>query len=253
MLEICAIASGSNGNCYYIGNGKDAILIDAGISYKQIISRMMSKNLDPAKLRALFISHEHSDHMRGARVLSKKLDIQIWLTSGTFTNTYNNLLPCHPHFFTPGSVITVEDFKIHTFLKNHDAAEPCSFRVEYRGKSIGVFTDIGEPCDNVLTHIKQCDALFLESNYDEKMLMEGSYPYYLKQRIASSRGHLSNLQALQLLEKYAWKDLRCVFLSHLSAENNCPELALAAMNSLNSKFEIRLTSRSEATDVFLLC
>ena len=252
MLKICAIASGSNGNCYYIGNEKDAVLIDAGISYRQIITRMNSRNLDPAKLKAVFISHEHSDHMRGARVLEKKLNIQVWLTSKTYYISYINLLPANPRFFSPGSIIAVEEFKIHSFLKNHDAAEPCSFRIEYRDKNIGVFTDIGEPCSNVLSHIKHCDALFLESNYDEKMLMEGGYPYYLKQRIASSKGHLSNMQALQVLEKFAGTSLSCVFLSHLSADNNRPWLAMETMNPLKSKFEIRLTSRTEAAELYTL-
>jgi phosphoribosyl 1,2-cyclic phosphodiesterase len=252
MLEICAIASGSNGNCYYIGNEKDAILIDAGISCKQIISRMIGRNLNPEKLRAVIISHEHSDHIKGVRVLAKKLNIQVWLTAKTYYNTYRNLLPDNPRFFTPGSIITVEEFKIHSFLKNHDAAEPCSFRIEQGGTNIGVFTDIGEPCSNVLSHINQCDALFLESNYDEKMLMEGRYPYYLKQRIASSKGHLSNIQAVKLLEHYAGKNLGCVFLSHLSAENNRPAVAIAAMQPLSSKFELRMTSRYGASEVFKL-
>jgi phosphoribosyl 1,2-cyclic phosphodiesterase len=252
MLEICALASGSNGNCYYIGNEKDAILIDAGISCKQILKRMAEKGLNPLKIKAAIISHEHSDHIRGARVLAKKLNIPVYLTAKTYIAAYKNMQPAYPRFFEPGAAISVGEFQIHSFLKNHDASEPCSFRVEYSGKNVGVFTDIGEPCDNVVSHIGLCDAVFLESNYDEEMLRTGSYPYYLKQRVASSHGHLSNVQALKLLEENAGTHLRCVFLSHLSAENNTPELALAAHQPLTARFEVRLTSRYGPADVFRL-
>jgi len=252
MLEICAIASGSNGNCYYIGNEKDAVLIDAGVSCKQILLRMESKGLNPRKLKAVFISHEHSDHMRGARVLAKRLNIPIWLTAKTYYATYKNMQPAYPQFFAPGSELQIGEFTVHPFLKNHDAAEPCSFRVEYSGKNIGVFTDIGKACNNVTSQLAKCDVLFLETNYDEQKLTNGSYPFFLKKRIASSVGHLSNIQALELLEDHGGKNLKCVFLSHLSAENNTPELALTSFKTLESKFKVRLTSRYEAGEVFVI-
>lgn len=252
MIEICALASGSNGNCYYIGNEKDAVLIDAGISCKQIISRMKEKGLRPEKVKAVFISHEHSDHIRGARVLAKKMHLPVYISAKTYLAAYHNMQPAFPRFFDPGSEIKVGEFTIYPFLKNHDASEPCSFRISYGDRNIGVFTDIGEPCSNVTTHLELCDVIFLESNYDEEMLRTGSYPYYLKQRVASAHGHLSNVQAFRLLEGSAGSRLKCVFLSHLSAENNTPELAMAACNSLASRIEIRLTSRYAAADIYTL-
>lgn len=252
MIEICAVASGSNGNCYYIGNDTDAILVDAGISCRQILMRMRDKGLEPEKVKAVFISHEHSDHMRGARVLEKKLKLPVYLTARTYNAAYNNMKPAWPKYFTPGERIDVGAFSIYSFSKNHDASEPCSFRIEHQGKNIGVFTDIGEPCDNVKTHLGICDVVFLESNYDEDMLFNGTYPWHLKKRIASSTGHLSNLQAMTLLREDAGVNLRCVFLSHLSAENNTPDLAFEAFKSLASRFEIKLTSRYAAADVFVL-
>jgi phosphoribosyl 1,2-cyclic phosphodiesterase len=249
MLEICAIASGSNGNCYYIGNKKDAVLIDAGISCKQILFRMKEKKLDPVKIKAVFISHEHSDHMRGARVLAKRLNVPVFVTAKTYYASYKNLRPDYPKFFEPDSEINIGEFSVFPFLKNHDAAEPCSFRVEYAGKNIGVFTDIGEPCENVLSHIEKCHVLFLETNYDEQMLWDGNYPYFLKQRIASEYGHLSNRQAFQLLLNHAGEHLKCVFLSHLSKENNSPEIAFNEIKPLESRFQVRLTSRVEASEV----
>lgn len=249
MLEICSIASGSNGNCYYIGNNKDAVLIDAGISTKQILIRMSERGLNPSKIKALFITHEHGDHMRGARVLGKRLQIPVYITAKTYNGSYKNLRPEYPRFFTPDESIQIGDFLIHPVLKNHDAAEPCSFRIEYKNQNIGVFTDIGEPCDNVKSHLQRCDGLFLESNYDEKMLWNGNYPWPLKKRVASEQGHLSNEQALRLLENHAGKNLKLVFLSHLSKENNTPEIALSNMDSLMHRFEIKLTSRYEASEV----
>lgn len=249
MLEICAIASGSNGNCYYIGNESDAVLIDAGLSCKQILQRMKFRGLHTEKIKAIFISHEHSDHLRGARVTSKRLHVPVYMTSKTYMAAYNNLKPDYPKFFEAGDKISVGHFNIHSFLKNHDASDPCSFRIEYDGMNIGVFTDIGQPCENVKNHLQRCDALFLETNYDEDMLRNGRYPYYLKKRVSSSLGHLSNLQALGLLQEFAGPQLKHVFLSHLSAENNTPEIAMEALTVLKEKFELRLTSRYEAAEV----
>lgn len=252
MIEICSIASGSNGNCYYIGNQNSAVLIDAGISFKQIVQRMGERNLNPAKIKALFITHEHSDHISGARVLGKRLRVPVYLTAKTWYGAYKNQRPDFPSFFQPGDVVEAGGFFVHSFLKNHDASEPCSFRVQYGEKSVGVFTDIGEPCENVRNHVEQCHALFLETNYDEKMLWEGSYPYFLKKRVASDVGHLSNDQAFQLLKNHAGSELKYVLLSHISKENNTPATALSALNPLSQEYQIELTSRFEASPVYLL-
>lgn len=248
MLEICAIASGSNGNCYYIGNNTGAVLIDAGISTKQILLRMAGRGLDPTKIKALFITHEHSDHMRGARVLAKRLQIPVYITSKTFNSAYKNMRPHYTRFFKPEEEIEIGEFRVYPVLKNHDAAEPCSFRIEYNNYSVGVFTDIGEACDNVKNHLSKCNAAFLEANYDEKMLWEGHYPWHLKKRVASELGHLSNDQTFSLLDQHA-NLMRLVFLSHISKDNNSPELALQTMQDLSNRFEIKIASRYEASEV----
>ncbi len=250
MIEICAIASGSNGNCYYVGNQNEAVLVDAGISCKQIIQRMKDRNLNPFKVKSVFISHEHSDHISGARVFGNRMQVPVYLTAKTYYGAYKNMRPDYPRFFSAGETIEIGGFEIHTFLKNHDASEPCSFRIQYNGKSVGVFTDIGEPCENVTSHLQKCDGLFLETNYDEKMLWEGSYPYFLKQRVASNVGHLSNKQAFDLLNNHAGENLKCVFLSHLSKENNSPEIAYNSMLPFFNRFDVKLTSRYEAGEVY---
>jgi len=249
MLTICAIASGSNGNCYYVGNSNEAVLVDAGISARQTIARMHLRNLDPSLIKAVFISHEHADHTSGVRVLSKRLKIPVYLTSQTYMAMYMHHRPASPRFFSPGCEIAVGQFRIFPFSKRHDAAEPCSFRIEYKGISTGVFTDIGSACENVIQNIGQCHVVFLESNYDEKMLWNGSYPWQLKKRIASEFGHLSNDQAYNLIMNNSGAQLRDVFLSHLSAENNTPDTAYNRFSELIGKIQIHLTSRYEPGEV----
>jgi len=244
MIEICALASGSNGNCYYVGNEVDAVLIDAGLSAKQILIRIQEAGLDASKIRGVFISHEHSDHVRGVRVLSNKLGVTAWFSQGTLDAISEIDRPISCSVFSPDKSFKVNSFTIHPFLKNHDSAEPCSFRIEHDDWHIGVFTDIGEPCDRVKHHLKKCHAVFLETNYDEKMLWGGSYPYLLKRRVASSVGHLSNDQAYELVRDHAGPELVHVFLSHLSGENNRPELAEEKFKPLTDRFNVCLTSRS---------
>ena len=252
MIEICAIASGSNGNCYYIGNQDEAILVDAGISRKQVLSRMFHHKLNPANVKAIFISHEHGDHFRGVRVLSQKLGVPVYMTSETWDSSWSPNRPASVNIFQPGDTVKIGSFEVHTFLKNHDAAEPCSFRIEHNKINVGVFTDIGEECDNVKHHLNLCQALFLESNYDENMLWAGAYPYHLKARVASAHGHLSNKQAKDLLSENHNPELKVVFLSHLSAENNRPEIALSEFAEFTDKFVVKVTNRYDASEIFTL-
>lgn len=243
MIELCALASGSNGNCYYVGNEKDAVLVDAGVSAKQILLRIQEAGLNASKIRGIFISHEHSDHVRGVRVLAKKLGVQCWFSQGTFDALNLNDRPEGMCVIVPGKAISVCSLVVHPFLKNHDGAEPCSFRIEYDDWHVGVFTDIGEPCPHLISNLRKCHAVFIETNYDEKMLWNGIYPYPLKKRVASSVGHLSNDQAFELIRDHAGPELVHVFLSHLSGENNRPELAEARFQSLSDRFNVKLTSR----------
>jgi phosphoribosyl 1,2-cyclic phosphodiesterase len=244
MMELCALASGSNGNCYYIGNEVDAILVDVGLSARKILIRIQEAGLDVSKIRGIVVSHEHSDHVRGVRMFSNKQGIPTWFSQGTLNVLPDKDKPDRTIVYKPGQSFRVASLIVHPFLKNHDAAEPCSFCIEHDDWNIGVFTDIGEPCEHVIRHLKKCHALFLETNYDEKMLWDGSYPYPLKRRIASSLGHLSNVQAFELIRDHAGPELMYVFLSHLSGENNTPEIAESCFKSLSNRFKICMTSRS---------
>lgn len=243
MIKVCALASGSNGNCYYIGTEKEAVLVDAGISRRQVMKRMKEMKLDIAKVKAVFISHEHSDHIRGLRVLSDLQGIDAYLTHATLQKAHKNYHPEITRIFEAGDVIQVGGFRVHSFAKNHDAVDPCSFRIEVEGQNIGVMTDIGEACDKVKAHLYECNIVFLESNYDERLLDEGAYPYYLKERVKSSKGHLSNRQAVELVETFGSDKLNTIILSHISADNNRVEIAMKDFEHLKNKYRILPTSR----------
>ncbi len=249
MTEICALASGSNGNCYYIGNENEAVLIDIGIYYKRLIERLNKTGLDKNKIKAIFISHEHTDHIQGARSASNKLGIPVYYTKKTYNKSYNKNKAQNFIFFEPDTPYIIGNIKIYPFRKNHDAADPCSFRIEINNKNIGVMTDIGEVDEILQTELSKCDAVFLESNYDEDMLQNGLYPYHLKQRVSSAKGHLSNLQSLKLIENYASPNLKTIFLSHISAVNNTHEIVKNTFKHLSEKYNIILTSRQKATNI----
>jgi phosphoribosyl 1,2-cyclic phosphodiesterase len=256
-LKIASIASGSNGNCYYIENCDEAILVDAGLSTKQIVARMTRLGLSVSKLRGVFISHEHSDHIRGLDVLTRKYQIPVFMTRKTYLSYGRLIKDSLLNFFSPGEQVKLGQISVHPFLKSHDAADPCSFSVTCEEKTVAVMTDIGSQCANVIDHIRNADAVFLESNYDDDMLRTGFYPPYLKRRIASDLGHLSNTQAARLTVEHATSRLQHVFLSHLSANNNTPELALRTFNHFLSqrndlKVEVTLASREKESALVAL-
>jgi len=252
MTEICALASGSNGNCYYIGNENSAVLIDIGIYYKRLIERLNDTGLNKNKIKAVFISHEHTDHVQGARVTSKKLGIPVFYSKKTFHKCYDKNKADNFGFFETDTPYIIDNIKILPFKKHHDAADPHSFRIEVNGLNIGIMTDIGKTDEILNKEFSKCDAVFLESNYDENMLVNGLYPYHLKQRVSSDKGHLSNLQALNLIEKFASPQLKTILFSHISAANNTHQIVKETFKHLSKKYDIILTSRQKATEVIKL-
>jgi phosphoribosyl 1,2-cyclic phosphodiesterase len=249
MTEICALASGSNGNSYYIGNENEAVLIDVGIYYKLLIDRMEKAGLYKSKIKAAFISHEHTDHIQGARVASKKLGIPIFYTKSTYNKCYDRNKADNFAFFKPHMEYSIGNIRVFPFLKHHDASEPCSFRIEHEGINVGVMTDIGTADECLQTEFSKCDVVFLETNYDEEMLFKGIYPYYLKQRVMSDTGHLSNVQARALVENHASDKLKNIFLSHISAVNNSIEIIDQTFAKLSEKYQIKYAPRHKHSEV----
>ena len=249
-LFITSLNSGSNGNCYYVGNDKEAILVDAGISCREIESRMKRLGLHMQKLKAVFVSHEHNDHVKGIHTLVKKHQLPVYITEATKRHGRLNLPRDLVRSFGAHEPVTVGDLAIIAFPKLHDATDPYSFIVSCKDITVGVFTDIGSPCQQVIKYFQQCHAAFLEANYDEVMLDQGNYPYILKARIRGGRGHLSNKQALDLFLNYRPAFMTHLFLSHLSKNNNCPKLVEKLFNDYAGGVKTIIASRYHETSVF---
>ena len=249
-LFIASINSGSNGNCYYVGNHNEAVLIDAGISCREVEKRMARIGLSMNTVRAIFISHEHGDHINGLPVLSKKYNLPVYLTPRT---TFTGRQFIHPDLIYPFIAykpMSVGNISVTAFPKFHDAAEPHSFVVTCGGVKVAIITDIGIVCDHVIRNFTDCHAAFLEANYDEQMLMNGRYPFHLKRRISGGRGHLSNKQALDLFINHKPVHMSHLLLSHLSKDNNDPQLVKEMFDKHAGKTEIVIASRFYESDVY---
>ena len=238
-LSFCSFSSGSSGNCYLIKTEKAAILIDAGISASRIIKGLYRTDTPKEKVKALFLTHEHHDHVTGARVLMKKLtEAKVYASFGTMEGTIKRDIQQKLSFteeisenrrivIEPDEAVKIEDMTVCAFRTLHDAAEPCGYLISSGGKRIAIVTDTGFVPEEIITFVADADVLVLESNHDTDLLRHGGYPYYLKQRILSDHGHLSNNQAADtLLRLFGYYDKkRVVLLAHLSAENNTPAIA----------------------------
>lgn len=249
-LYITSLNSGSNGNCYYIGNNTEAVLIDAGISCRETEKRMKRLGLSMSTLKAIFVSHEHADHIKGIRVLSKKYQLPVYITANTLRSAGKILEKDMIRHFTASQAVNIGKLSIRAFPKFHDAIDPHSFMISSNGINIGVLTDIGNCCDHVIKYFRECHAAFLEANYCENMLMNGNYPYVLKKRISSDTGHLSNEQALELFTKYRSEQLSHLILSHLSKNNNSPDLVDQLFRQQAGSTRIIVASRYEETPLF---
>jgi len=249
-LFIASLNSGSNGNCYYIGNQHEAILVDAGLSGRETNARMERIGLNPKKLKAVFITHEHGDHIKGVRSLVKKFKVPVYITNNTLEQGRIKLKDPFIKHFSPYVPVRIGGLSIVAFPKYHDACDPHSFIVTSNYTNVGIFTDIGRACKDVVHHFKQCHAAFLEANYDEEMLDKGSYSYALKNRIRGGHGHLSNKQALQLFLQHRSPFMSHLFLSHLSENNNRPEIVQNLFRPCAGKTTIVVASRYEETPVY---
>ncbi len=247
MFQTTVIASGSKGNCVLIRTEKTAILLDAGVSAKKIFCALDTLKIDRSELAGVLLSHEHSDHSRSVGAVSRTLKVPIYITRDTHMqasfklgNLYDRI-----RFFASGHTFEVGDIIIHPFTSSHDAIDSCNFtfaKKDLEHAKLGVATDLGYPSKLSTRHLADCTTLVLESNHDEKMLMEGPYEWFLKQRIKSIQGHLSNEQAVGVLSQIMHHRLKNIILAHLSEINNTPEKAERTMREYLAtiRSEIRL-------------
>lgn len=229
-MRLVSLASGSSGNCIYVGSDNTHLLVDVGISGKRIIEGLNNLELSNNDVDGIVITHEHVDHIAGLGVMCRKYNIPVYLTQGTFeaVNRYDKLGNVDYdlfHIINPDENFMINDIEIKPFNISHDAAQPVGYTFFSNGKKVAVATDMGTYNDYIVNNLKNMDAILIESNHDIRMLQVGPYPYILKKRILSDSGHLSNELSGRLISEILHDDLKYIFLGHLSKENNLPELA----------------------------
>jgi phosphoribosyl 1,2-cyclic phosphodiesterase len=249
-MEISVLASGSSGNSVFLQGKNTSFLVDAGISRRETLKRLSGIGKEEKDIDAIFLTHEHVDHIKGLLRLSK--NIPVYLNKNTYHALPFSL--ANAEIFENGTEFSFNGIGITPISTSHDAIDPCGFRVQEGDNVIGIFTDFGRPNDAIRNVLQEADAMVLETNHDVDMLINGPYPYHLKQRILGDRGHLSNLDAGLLVKENGTGKLREVFLSHISKNNNTDDLAFDTFNSLakqNKECRVNsiLTSQDKPTDL----
>ncbi len=262
-MRLCSIASGSSGNCIYVGSKATHLLVDVGISGKRTECGLNSLGVAARDLDGILITHEHADHISGLGVMARKYGIPIYATGGTIKaiQACKSVGAIDSNLFyevKEDVKLVIKDLTINPMKISHDAAQPVAYRIAHGKKKVGICTDLGVYNDYTVECLRGMDALLLEANHDVNMLQVGPYPYYLKQRILGERGHLSNENSGRLLSRILHDKLQTIILGHLSHENNLPQLAYEAVrmeitlgdNPYNANdFRMMVAERNEPSPV----
>lgn len=245
-MRFYSIASGSSGNCYFLEISGKKYLVDAGISFKRIREALAKIEVDISEIEGIFITHEHTDHISGMPMIGKKTSMDIFSSQGTLSEIrrkYGEIQLSRFHDLNIDCAQIIQDVKISPFSVFHDAAEPIGYVFENQKneKKLAIVTDTGKADENIMEAIRNVNLLVVEANYDEHTLKNGDYPAFLKRRILSSEGHLSNLAAAKILHDISSENLSHVFLGHLSKENNLPYLAKDAVCNFMKDFNKEIT------------
>jgi len=241
-IEFCPLASGSKGNCLYLGTEKTRILIDAGLSAKATAERLSALGVKLEEIQAILVTHDHTDHIRGLRVLTSKLGIPIFANSDTArgilqTNGYD---PLPFKIFSTGETFVFADLEIHPFSVQHDTLDPVAFTIRAGASKIGVCTDLGCVTTLVRSQLQNCDYLLIEANHQPSMVHACNRPMIYKQRVLSRQGHLSNEECADLIESVLHSRLKHIYLAHLSSECNHPDLALKIVQNKLAAFSANI-------------
>jgi len=255
-MLVIALQSGSNGNCVYVEADGARLLFDAGISGKQAQLRLAAYGRDICSTHAVVISHDHADHVRSMGIYQRKFGLPVYLTPKTHsiaTTRYSLGQIDDVHYFEAGATIRFGNVSVETIHTPHDGADGVAFIVDDGRSRLGILTDLGHVFDNLAPTISSLDAVLIESNYDPTMLTNGDYPVWLKARIRGPGGHLSNVEAAELLLTAAEQRLKWACLAHLSQDNNNPEVALATHHKiLGNRFPLHVASRHRSIGVLEL-
>lgn len=236
MLGFCPLASGSKGNCLFLGSEQTKILIDAGLSAAQIVKKLAQIQVGIEEIDAVLITHEHSDHIKGVETLAAKYKIPLFANSETAISVQSAFKKkLRFKIFTTGETFTFGDMEIHPFSVQHDAADPVAFSICVSGLKIGICTDLGFVTSLVIKKLEKCDYLYIESNHQVSMVYASSRPAVYKERVLSRQGHLSNQECAELLDRVFHSELKGIYLAHLSEECNTREVALQVVGELLAK------------------
>jgi phosphoribosyl 1,2-cyclic phosphodiesterase len=253
-LKLCVLASGSSGNCTFIGTEKTRILIDAGLSARRTAERLAEIGESPESINAICVSHEHGDHIAGIRVLQKNYGMPVYANAGTFEMIGGDIKGAR---FTTGSPFSVGDFSIHPFPIPHDANDPVGFIFSAGSLKVGIATDIGMVTNALRERLRKCHVVVIEANHDETLLHEADRPWSLKQRIRGNQGHLSNRAAAALMAEIAGEGLEHLFLAHLSSDCNSPHHARTTFETVlaeagHTHVKVRLTGADGVSEQLIL-
>ena len=237
-VRICSVASGSKGNSIFVSCGNLSLLIDAGLSGVEIEKRLKASGISPDSLDAIVVTHEHSDHVKGVGVLSRRYHIPVYINKKTHEAVPKIGRVAKLEFFHCGTPFMIDGVRIDPFTTSHDAADPAGLTLSYKSTKIGIATDMGVATGLVKQRLKHCSLLYIESNHDPDMLLKGPYPWPLKQRIRGRRGHLANEDTAALLQELAGRELEHVILAHLSEKNNTPEKAFQTAEAALTPFNV---------------
>lgn len=228
MLRYCALFSGSSGNCTYVGTSEGGILVDAGVSAKRIAEALAQRDIVPSSIKAVLLTHEHSDHIAGLRVLCKKYGWPVLASVGTLDAlSEGDKVTASQRLYalSPGKPVGIYGLRILPFSTPHDSRECLGFRIEGENRALALATDIGYVTDEIRAALTGCQLVHIESNHDPAMLRSGPYPFYLQERILGDGGHLSNDACASVLPDLVAHGTTRLVLAHLSRQNNTPQLA----------------------------
>ncbi len=228
MMRFAMLGSGSKGNGTLVDAGGVRVLVDCGFSVREVDARAARLNFDPASLAAILVTHEHGDHLGGVARLARAYKLPVYMTRGTYHGWRDKEVE-DVRFITPHEPFHVGALTVRPFPVPHDAREPCQFVFEQAGKKLGVVSDLGAITQHIRYVLNDCDALLLETNHDRAMLANGAYPQQLKDRVGGGLGHLANTQSAELIRSVQRQRLQHLVLTHLSEQNNTPQLARAAI------------------------
>ena len=239
-MYFCSISSGSSGNCVYIASEKTNVLIDIGVPKKTVVSGLSSIGINPFNISAILVTHEHLDHIKGVGIFARSYNIPVYINNLTYNVVRDNLKDVQNINIIENDKFSIGDLDINTFKLPHDAVNPIGYSISHGNKRISIATDIGYVSKDILENLMNSNIVLIESNYNEDMLNMSSYPYFLKQRIQSDFGHLSNEECARTIIEIIKNFPKRIILGHLSKTSNFPELAYKTIENLLFKNNLKI-------------